>query len=265
MAQMALVRKDDNDDDSPTKPASSRDGDGRSEKKAHLFDIPGKVNTPGRGEVRRGFHKMSDALTRRIKKKRRNADVDRETRHHHHHHRYETEDSDNNGYSGDIKRGGHSKFQQQQSSSSSSFIPSLFTYLESHPNLPHVLSYYAQFLLNVFLVFFFIYIIYSFWSTIRSDVDKKSEVVAAETLAEMAACAHQFVENRCDRATRVPAMESVCDSWERCMNKDPSSVGRARVSAHTFAEIFNSFVEPISYKAMVSTYLVTPSSSSSST
>lgn len=35
------------------------------------------------------------------------------------------------------------------------------------------------------------------------------------------------------------------------MNRDPTVVGRARVSAETFAEIVNSFIEPISYKTMV--------------
>lgn len=35
------------------------------------------------------------------------------------------------------------------------------------------------------------------------------------------------------------------------MNRDPTQVGRARVSAETFAEIINSFIEPISYKTMV--------------
>jgi len=35
------------------------------------------------------------------------------------------------------------------------------------------------------------------------------------------------------------------------MSRDPREVARARVSAETFAEILNSFVEPISYKAMV--------------
>ena len=57
--------------------------------------------------------------------------------------------------------------------------------------------------------------------------------------------------NRCERESRVPAMEGVCDGWEKCMNRDPGRVGRARVSAHTFAEILNGFVEPISVKAMV--------------
>jgi Di-sulfide bridge nucleocytoplasmic transport domain len=38
------------------------------------------------------------------------------------------------------------------------------------------------------------------------------------------------------------------------MNRDPTVVGRARVSAETFAEIVNSFIEPISYKTMVSLF-----------
>jgi hypothetical protein len=46
-------------------------------------------------------------------------------------------------------------------------------------------------------------------------------------------------------------MEKACLAWEKCMNRDPTVVGRARVSAETFAEIVNSFIEPISYKTMV--------------
>jgi hypothetical protein len=129
-------------------------------------------------------------------------------------------------------------------------LSSIFTYIESHPQLPHILSFYAQLLLNLFLVFSCIYILYSFWTTILSDVDKKSEEAIAEAMADMAACAKNYRDNGCaDR--RAPALEQVCLAWEKCMTKDPKRVGRARVSAHTFAEIFNSFIEPISYKAMI--------------
>ncbi|GAB7351485.1 hypothetical protein MBLNU459_g2136t1 [Dothideomycetes sp. NU459] len=127
----------------------------------------------------------------------------------------------------------------------------LFDFITQHPTLPHILSFYAQLLLNLFLIGGIMYILYSFWSTIRSDVDKKSSEAVAELLAEMAACAQQYTANRCERATRVPAMEVVCSNWDKCMNQDPRNVGRARVSAHTFAEIFNGFIEPISYKAMI--------------
>lgn len=130
-------------------------------------------------------------------------------------------------------------------------IASVFSFIHTHPDLPHILSFYAQLLLNVFLVFFFIYIIFCFWSTIRADVDKKSEEAIAAVIVEMAGCAQSFQDNKCDRNTRAPALEALCNNWEKCMNKDPRSVGRARVSAHTFAEIFNDFIEPISWKAMV--------------
>jgi hypothetical protein len=151
------------------------------------------------------------------------------------------------------------KDEKAPSKSGPSTIGSVFGFIETHPDLPHILSFYAQLLLNFFLVFFFIYIIYSFWSTIRSDVDKKSEEAVAEIMVEMASCAKSYTENRCDPKTRAPALEVVCNNWEKCMTKDPYAVGRARVSAHTFAEIFNSFIEPISYKAMVRGYYLKPS------
>lgn len=132
------------------------------------------------------------------------------------------------------------------------FIPSVFTFVENHPNLPHILSYYTQFLLNLFIVFFMMYLMYSFWSTIRSDVDLRSREVAIEAVAEIAACAREFRENRCDRSVRVPAMEIMCNFWEKCVNKDPNKVARAMVSANAFAEILNNFVEPITGKTMVS-------------
>jgi Di-sulfide bridge nucleocytoplasmic transport domain len=42
-----------------------------------------------------------------------------------------------------------------------------------------------------------------------------------------------------------------CASWETCMNRDPTVVGRAKVGAEMIAEVVNSFVEPISWKTLV--------------
>lgn len=130
-------------------------------------------------------------------------------------------------------------------------IASFFSFIHMHPDLPHILSYYAQFLLNSFIVTCIVYLVYCFWTTIRSDVDKKAAEAVKVIMAEMAACSQEFEKNRCARDTRAPALEAVCNNWEVCMSRDPYKLSRAQVSAHTFAEIFNSFIEPISWKAMV--------------
>ncbi len=131
------------------------------------------------------------------------------------------------------------------------FIPSVLTFIDAHPNLPSTLSYYVQFFLNCFFAFCLMYVLYGVYSTISNDIDEKVLMESSEIFAEMAACAHEFQANRCERHTRVPAMETVCNNWEKCMQRDPYKVGRSRLSAGMFAEIFNSFIEPISFKAIV--------------
>lgn len=205
-----------------------------------------QLSSSGRGEIPRKSY--TDAVTRRVQKRRRR-NVERDVRLFG---QRESYDSDTESRSRPSSQEGVATPQPKgRTSEEVGFIPSIFTFIERHPNLPHILSYYAQFLLNVFIVFFMMYLVYSFWSTIRSDVDMKSHEVASETLVEMAACTREFKDNKCDRPDRVPAMEIVCNNWEKCMQQDPTKVGRARVSAKTFAEILNSFVEPISIKTMV--------------
>ena len=202
-----------------------------------------KHNSPGRGEIPRKNY--GDALARRVhKRKRRDMDKDNRLMHRRSSLDSNSEERSRPGSSGEGKA-------QRYPTYEVGFIPSIFSFIEMHPNLPHILSYYVQLLFNVFLVFCFIFIVYSFWATIRQDVDHESEKKVAETLAEMAICAREYVENRCNRDNRVPAMEIVCNNWENCMNQDPNIVGRAKISAHMFAQIFNGLIEPISYKAMV--------------
>ncbi|MCJ1482487.1 hypothetical protein MMC06_002653 [Schaereria dolodes] len=224
-------------------------GEHKSPSKSSFSDIFGNHTSPGRGEIPKRHY--TDAIARRIHKRRRR-DHEKDSRLAHRRPSYDSDsESRSRPHSSDGTR--NSTQHSHPQTHSIGFVPSLFTFIETHPRLPHILSYYVQLTLNVFLVFFFMYLLYSFWATIRSDVDIKSSEAAASMLAEMGACARNFVDNRCDRESRVPAMEVVCDNWEKCMQRDPSKVARAAVSAHTFAEIFNGFIEPISYKAMIFT------------
>jgi len=68
-------------------------------------------------------------------------------------------------------------------------------------------------------------------------------------------CATQYQKNLCS-VNLVPAMAQQCANWELCMNRDPTTVGRAKVGAELIAEVINGFVEPISWKTLVRKPLV---------
>ncbi|MCJ1429347.1 hypothetical protein MMC29_007260, partial [Sticta canariensis] len=207
----------------------------------------------GRGEISRKSH--TDNLPRRVQKRRR-LHIDRDVRLALHHGAGYDSDSDSRSRPSSREGGIPSRAQHLPSQPREiGTIPSIFHFIEKHPNLPHILSYYAQFLLNFFFVILFIYLFYLFLSTIRSDVDIKSRDVVSETVAEIVVCAREFKDNRCDRSSRVPAMETVCDNWEKCMNRDPSQVGRAKVSAETFAGILSNFIDNLSVKTMIFTVI----------
>ena len=122
--------------------------------------------------------------------------------------------------------------------------------LDAHRDLPYIASGYLQLGFNLFVLGVVLYFIVVFIQTVQSDVGKKVEEYSAEILAEISQCSKEYLENRCSPDQRVPAMQMACQAWERCMERDPGTVGRARVSAETFAEIVNALIEPISYKTM---------------
>jgi hypothetical protein len=135
-------------------------------------------------------------------------------------------------------------------------IASFFTFLSTNPDLPTVLSRYLQVLTNFLLLTFFLWVLYSFYATIRADVDRASDEAVSEILSEMSTCSKSYIENNCSPDQRLPALESLCSNWELCMNRDPQAVRRAALSAHTFASILNSFVEAISLKTMLFSVMV---------
>lgn len=202
--------------------------------------------SPGRGEIPRDVYTKKGE--RKVHKRRARGPERRD-----HKRRYSVSDSEDD--EDDRRhRGGKSRSQgqdQQAPQPPQSTIASILTFIHGHPDLPHIFSYYLQTILNAFYCLCIIYFISAFWSAIKSDVEKEIEKAAGEIWVEVNMCAQQYRENKCERETRVPAMEKACANWETCMNRDPSGVGRAKVSAHTFALIFNSFIEAISWKAMV--------------
>ncbi|KAF2863913.1 hypothetical protein K470DRAFT_267916 [Piedraia hortae CBS 480.64] len=214
-----------------------------------IYRLKSKLNSPGRGEIPRVD--PTEGTEKRITKRRRR-EVDRKlSRRKRRRGSASTSSSDADGEDGVLRRP-----RRQGSHQNENWLSSTFTFIGRHPTVPHILSYYAQLAFNIFLLTAIAYLLYCFWSAVQGDVDKKSHEAMAEIMIEMAACAKQYKNNDCDKVS-LPAMEAVCANWERCMNQDPSKlVGRAHVGARTFAEIYNSFVEPISWKAAGFTFAI---------
>jgi hypothetical protein len=134
-------------------------------------------------------------------------------------------------------------------------IPGVLAWVEAHPNLPNVLSYYMQFLVNTALGVFFLWIVYVVYTAVMADIDHEASNKARDIMHEIAICASEYERNGCEPRP-VPAVESLCQNWKRCKERDAYKVARASVGARTFAMIFNSFVEEFSYKSMVFSLLL---------
>lgn len=205
-----------------------------------------KVYSPGRGEVPRKDH--SGAIEKVARRRKRDVDhrVARRRRH-------SMSDSDAD-YEPPTRSPRKASGQPLESMETKShWLPSAMTFIAQHPTLPATLTSYAQFLFNVFLLMVLAWWIYGFWSAIIGDVNEMSNKEMAKIMSEIAACTRDYNANGCDSTNLYPVMIAICDQYKKCMEQDYKKVGRANISARTFAQIFNSFVEPISYKAMIFT------------
>ncbi|KAK1067797.1 hypothetical protein LTR74_006073 [Friedmanniomyces endolithicus] len=218
-----------------------------------------KFASPGRGEIARSDH--TSGMEGGVQKRRKREIHRKESRRRRH------SMSDSND-SSDDRTSHHTHLSSPRKPSTHShqtnpepperkqhWLTTLWTFIETHPTVPHILSWYAQLAFNIFLLSCFAYAISSAWRAFTTDINHAAHSVTLEIMAEMATCAREYTANRCTEG-RVPAMETVCENWRGCMERDPLKVGRAKVSARTFAEVFNSFMEPISYKAMGFTFLM---------
>lgn len=219
----------------------------KSAKRNSLFGMYGRfAPSPGRGEIPRMSH-YSNAMARRVhKRRRRDKALGRQIQ----------VDSDDESDRPSSREEQPADRNQNQKPSRMSSFSDFFSLLEEHPNVPGILSWWAQLVVNLSLFSLAVYVVFGFVSAIRTEFDHAAEEASDSILAEMATCAKSYVDNKCAGGGRLPALETVCENWERCMNRDPAKIGRAKVSAHTMAIIINSFIDPISWKAIVRPFVL---------
>lgn len=121
---------------------------------------------------------------------------------------------------------------------------------KSNDDLVHNISRLLDLGPRIFLVILLYKFVEFLW-TIQQAVDVKVDEYSQEMLKSISECSKNYLENRCAPGDRVPALESACTQWEKCMNRDPTVFARAKISAEAFGEIINNLMEQFSYKTML--------------
>ncbi|KAJ8651832.1 hypothetical protein O0I10_012596 [Lichtheimia ornata] len=117
--------------------------------------------------------------------------------------------------------------------------------------IPANWAMYIPIVYNALVALPILYIVFLVVWTFSNDFQIKSEEHQAGVLQQVASCAKNYEINQCHPSSRVPALEDKCNHWEACLNRNPSMISRTKIFAEIVAETLNSFVEPISYKAML--------------
>ncbi|CEP17443.1 hypothetical protein [Parasitella parasitica] len=121
------------------------------------------------------------------------------------------------------------------------------TYLR-HQHISYTAMLYVQMTFNIIVSVVFLYMFINIVLTVRQDFRLKAVERIQELYKEKMTCSNQYNINQCGHDDRIPAIEDMCNEWASCMNREVV-VPQAQASAEAIAEIINSFVEPISYKA----------------
>ncbi|KAJ3356884.1 hypothetical protein GGF32_001377 [Allomyces javanicus] len=116
---------------------------------------------------------------------------------------------------------------------------------------PHLaLLGYLHVLWNVLLASAGAYVVYTAYAAAAADLAHRFQAYTADEAAKIDECARQYVTNRCDPATRVPAVHAFCLDLEKCMHADPTRVPATALSAAAVAELIDAFVAKLSYKSL---------------
>lgn len=126
-----------------------------------------------------------------------------------------------------------------------------YVFIPSFCSTTKAVCRYLQFFFNLSLVLVFLYLVIQFILTVQRDVEQRISEYSMDIVQEISMCASQYKNNLC-ASNPIPAMIHQCATWETCMSRDPTIVGRAKVGAEMIAEVVNGFVEPISWKTLVS-------------
>lgn len=121
---------------------------------------------------------------------------------------------------------------------------------------PKIIAEYIQLSLNILITLFILYFVMHLFLMLKNDVQSKINQIVRFEINKVKICEKNYLQNQCDPALRVPALEELCSEWFECINngniltnKSYYSFKSAKLWVQTIAEIINTFVDEIKFKA----------------
>ena len=123
---------------------------------------------------------------------------------------------------------------------------------------PRIIAEYIQLFVNLTVVCLVVYAFISVFYMLQRDVQARIDQMVRAEVNRVELCEKNYVQNQCDPAVRVPALEELCTEWFQCINTGKVTTlhshytfKSAKLWAQTIADIINAFVEEIKLKAFV--------------
>lgn len=115
--------------------------------------------------------------------------------------------------------------------------------------IPRMLMNYLYFLFDAIFMIVIIYAILQLFIFVQKDLMHKIREKSTELNQIVEMAKFNFKINKCDRSTRVPALEKVCNKWE-CTIKN-GSIGYTKVFFEVFGDVLDGFIRKFSIRSMI--------------
>ena len=229
--------------DTEDTPDASRFTTNESLLSKNIFGIYGKsARSPGRGAIIKPPKNYSNKLEKRIRKSRREAqNFERQLERS----RRSSDDTEDEEQPQTGRNSSAKRLQHQQQPSSLN----LWSWIASRDSNDMVERWTKTFT-YIWIMASCVFIMWSVFATIRSEINVAGDREVAALHAEVATCTRQWRENMCEPHRMLPALAAQCNEWALCMEQDPNAARKAVLSAQTFANILNGFLETLSWKTM---------------
>ncbi|ORD96773.1 BRR6 [Hepatospora eriocheir] len=112
---------------------------------------------------------------------------------------------------------------------------------------PLIIIPYIYLVFHTIIISVLLYLILHLLIFFRKDILGKILIRRSELEDKISSAKHNYEINRCDPLTRVPAINDLCNEWDRTIKAQLNVMNYTVMVLELFGECFNGFINKISY------------------